>query len=131
MIDVKVKTRMDAKRVVKAVKSGSIKSLGHAGGALRMTAKRSIKRGKTESPEGTPPHTRKGQLRRAILYAVEKSKQTVVVGPDVSIVSTAGTAHEFGGRFRGERYPRRPFMGPALQKTKDRLPKMWAGSVKS
>lgn len=131
MIAMKVKTKMNGKRVVKAATSGSIKSLGHAGGALRMTAKRSIKRGKTESPEGTPPHTRKGQLRRAILYAVEKSKQTVVVGPDVSIVSTAGTAHEFGGRFRGERYPRRPFMGPALQKTKDRLPKMWAGSVKS
>ena len=131
MVNVKVKTRMDAKRVVRAARSGSIKSLGHAGGALRMTAKRSIKRSKAESPEGTPPHTRKGQLRRAILYAVEKSKQTVVVGPDVSVVSTAGTAHEFGGRFRGKRYPKRPFMGPALQKTKDRLPKMWAGSVKS
>lgn len=131
MIGVKVKTRMDGKRVVKAAQAGSIKSLGHAGGALRMTAKRSIKRAKAGSPEGTPPHTRKGQLRRAILYAVEKSKQSVVVGPDVSIVSTAGTAHEFGGRFRGERYPKRPFMGPALQKTKDRLPKMWAGSVKS
>ena len=131
MVEMKVKTRMDAKRVVKAAQTGSIKSLGHAGGAIRMTAKRSIKRSKTESPEGSPPHTRKGQLRRAILYAVEKDKQSVVVGPDVSIVSTAGTAHEFGGRFRGEQYPRRPFMGPALEKTKERLPRMWAGSVRS
>lgn len=131
MVEMKVKTRMDAKRVVKAAQTGSIKSLGHAGGAIRMTAKRSIRRSKSESQEGTPPHTRKGQLRRAILYAVEKDKQSVVVGPDVSIVSTAGTAHEFGGRFRGEQYPRRPFMGPALEKTKERLPKMWAGSVRS
>ncbi|MFH1022127.1 MAG: hypothetical protein V1809_01920 [Planctomycetota bacterium] len=122
---------MDTKRVVKAARAGSIQSLGHAGGALRMTARRSIKRSKDSSAEGTPPHTRKGQLRRAILYAVEKDKQTVVVGPDVAIVSTAGMAHEFGGRFRGERYPKRPFMGPALNKTKDRLPKMWASSVKS
>ena len=131
MIGVKVKTTFDGKAVRKAAKTGSIQSLGHAGGAIRMTAKRSIKQRKTESPEGTPPHTRKGQLRRAILYAVEKDKQTVVVGPDVSIVSTAGMAHEFGGQFRGERYPKRPFMGPALEKTKDRLPRMWAGSVKS
>ncbi len=130
MIGVRVKTRMDGKRVVRAARSGSIKSLGHAGGALRMAAKRSIKRAKAESPEGTPPHTRKGQLRRAILYAVERSRQSVVVGPDFSIVGKAGTAHEFGGRFRGGRYPKRPFMGPALQKTKDRLPKMWAGSVR-
>lgn len=131
MVNMKVRTKMDARRVVTAVRAGSIKSLGHAGGAIRMTAKRSIRRSKTASMEGTPPHTRKGQLRRAIRYAVEKDRQTVVIGPDVSIVSTAGTAHEFGGRFRNERYPKRPFMGPALEKTKDRLPKMWAGSVRS
>jgi hypothetical protein len=131
VVSIKVKTKMDAKRVMKAARSGSITSLNHAGGALRMAARAGIKRAKAESPEGTPPHTRKGQLRRAILYAVEKSAQTVFVGPDVSIVGTAGTAHEFGGKFRNERYPKRPFMGPALQKTKDRLPKMWAGSVRN
>jgi hypothetical protein len=39
-------------------------------------------------------------------------------------------AHEFGGHYRREHYDKRPFMGPALQKIKDRLPSMWAGSVK-
>ena len=130
MISVKVKTKMNSKRVVKAARSGSIKSLGHAGGALRMTAKRSIKRSKAESPEGTPPHTRKGQLKRAILYAVEKDKQSVVIGPGVALVGTSGAAHEFGGRFRGGRYPKRAFMGPALEQTRAKLPRHWAGSVR-
>lgn len=131
MIEMKAKTKMEAKRVVKAARAGSIRSLGHAGASLRMTARRSIRRAKDASPEGTPPHTRKGQLRRAILFAVEKDRQTVVIGPDVAVVGTSGTAHEFGGQFRGGRYPKRSFMGPALEKIKDRLPKLWAGSVKS
>ena len=131
MIGIKARTKMDGKRVVRAARAGSIRSLGHAGAALRMTARRSIRRNKVESPEGTPPHTRKGQLRRAILFAVEKDRQTVVIGPEVAVVGTSGTAHEFGGQYRGGRYPRRPFMGPALEKIKDRLPKLWAGSVKN
>lgn len=130
MLAIRVKTSMDATRVIKAAANASFKSLGHAGAALRLAARRSIRRSKTQSPEGTPPHTRKGQLRRAILYAVAKDKQSVVIGPDVAIVGKAGSAHEFGGRFRNESYPRRPFMGPALEKTKDRLPKLWAGSVR-
>lgn len=130
MMAVKVKTTMETKRVVRAAREGSIQSLSHAGGAIRKTARRSIKQSKTESPPGTPPHTRKGQLRRAILYAVEKDKLSVVIGPDISLVGTVGRAHEFGGRYRGDLYPRRPFMGPALIAMQDRLPKMWAGSVK-
>mgnify|MGYP005614270345 CR=1 FL=1 len=57
-------------------------------------------------------------------------KQSVVIGPDAEVVADSGAAHEFGGRFRQENYDKRPFMGPALEKTKDRLPRMWAGSVK-
>jgi len=30
----------------------------------------------------------------------------------------------------GQQYPERPLMGPALMKIKDRLPRMWAGSIK-
>ena len=131
MTGVKVRTRFDGRKVVKAARAGSVKSLGHAGGMIRLTAKRSIKRSPKESPAGTPPHTRKGQLKRALRYAVEKEKQDVVIGPEAEVVGTSGKAHEFGGRFRGGRYPKRSFMGPALEKTKERLPKLWAGSVKS
>ena len=81
-------------------------------------------------PCGQPPHTHTKRLPQAIKYAVEKKTGSVVIGPDVESFGTAGKAHEHGGQFRGERYPRRPFMGPALEKTKERLPKMWAGSVR-
>ncbi len=121
----------ETKRVLKRARESSFKSLGHAGAAIRMTARRSIKRGGGKSQEGTPPHTRKGRLKNAIMYAVERERQTVVVGPDVGMAGTAGKAHEFGGRYRKENYPKRPFMGPALEKLKNRLPKEWANSVKN
>ena len=130
MIGVKAKTRMDPKKVTKAARAGSIQSLGHAGAALRLTAKRSIRRSQKPSTPGTPPHTRAGQLKRAIVYAVEKDKQSVVIGPAYGEMGPSAMPHEHGGAFRGGKYPRRPFMGPALAKIKDRLPKEWANSVR-
>ncbi len=131
MIATKVKTKDETKKVLAKAQQGNFKSLGHAGAAIRLTAKRSIRRRKKASPEGQPPSTRKGQLRGAIRYEVEKQKDLVVIGPDHSKVGTSGSAHEHGGKYKRQRYPKRPFMGPALEKTKDRLPKVWAGSVKA
>lgn len=130
MVGAKGKTKFDTKKVLKAAKDGSIKSLGHAGAAIRLVARRSIKTSKKESAPGTPPNSRKGQIKRAIVYAVENEQQRVVIGPDVSVVGTSGAAHEFGGQYKKQRYEKRPFMGPALEKTKDRLPQEWAGFVK-
>ncbi|WP_428937767.1 hypothetical protein [Fontivita pretiosa] len=130
MVGTKTRTRFDARKVSSAARKGNITSLGHAGAAIRLTARRSIKKHARPSPKGTPPHTRAGRLRNALKYAVEKAIQSVVIGPDVEVAGTSGKAHEFGGHFRNEQYPRRPFMGPALDKTRDRLPAMWANSVK-
>lgn len=130
MITTKAKVKFDGKKVVKAARKGNITSLGHAGAAIRLTARRSIRRSSKRSPAGTAPHTRKGRLKNAIKYAVIEAAQAVVIGPDVAVAGTSGKAHEFGGHYKRETYDRRPFMGPALQKTKDRLPPMWAGSVK-
>jgi hypothetical protein len=130
MIAAKAKTSVDTKKLRDAAKKGNITSLGHAGAALRLQARHSIRKGKKPSPAGTPPHTRKGRLRNAIKYAVTESKQSVVIGPDYAVAADSGMAHEFGGQFRRERYDKRPFMGPALENVKDRLPSFWAGSVK-
>ena len=104
--------------------------LAHAAATIRLIARRSIRRSPVASAPGTPPHTRRGQLRRAILYAVEKDRQSVVIGPDYGLIGLSATPHEFGGRYRRERYPKRAFMGPALENVEDRLPKFWAGSVR-
>jgi len=129
MLGAKAKTKFEGHKVRKAAKHASVKSFGHAGALIRKVARQSIKRSPTPADAGAPPHTRKGQLKRAILYAA--GKDAVVVGPDAGIVGTSGSAHEFGGRYRRNRYEKRPFMGPALEKAKDRLPRTWANSVKS
>jgi hypothetical protein len=130
MIQTRGKTRFDASKVVKSARAGSIKSLGHAGAAIRLGARHSIRKSPKASPAGTPPHTRKGRIRNAIKYAVVAAAQSVLIGPDVEVAGTSGKAHEFGGRYKREMYDRRSFMGPALEKTKDRLPPLWAGSIK-
>ena len=130
MIGMNVRTRADFKKVVRRQRRANITSLAHAGASIRLTARRSILRRKGPSAPGTPPHTRRGQLRTAILYAVESRRQSVVIGPHYRKVGTTGMAHEFGGMYRGDRYPRRPFMGPALERTAPRLPRHWAGSIR-
>lgn len=126
----KARTRSQMHKVARKAKRANIENLGHAGGAIRLAAVRSIRKRKGPAPAGQPPHTHTRRLPRAFKYAVEKQRQTVVIGPDIQSLGTAGKAHEHGGHYRRERYPKRPFMGPALEKTKERLPKLWAGSVR-
>ena len=52
-----------------------------------------------------------------------------VIGPRASVVGDVGKGHEFGGEFRGEDYPERPFMGPALEETEDTFGNSFAGSL--
>ncbi len=130
MIGARVRTRFDTGKVVRKVKQANVESLGHAGAVIRLTARRSIRKRKGPSAPGTPPHTRQGQLRRAVVYAVEKREERVVIGPEHAVVGPAGMPHEFGGRFRGQKFKRRAFMGPALMKVKDRLPRKWAASIR-
>jgi len=130
MIGARGKVQDDFAKVVRAAKRAVIETLGHAGGYIRKVAQHSIRRSPKPSAPGTPPHTRRGQIRRAIRYAVEKDKQSVVIGPDVDVVGTSGMAHEFGGKYKRQRYPKRPYMGPALKETEPQLPDMWKDSVR-
>ena len=190
MVGVKVRTRMDSRKVVRASREGSAKSLGKAGAYLRGIARRSIKVSAEAAPPGHQPHSRKGRLKNAILFAVEKARPGVVIGPAATEVGRIGHTHEFGGtepakkrkgrkpnwklevgghgpievkggkavvvklktarqvaRAKAEaqrlppaqqpveskrprKYPRRPFMGPALTIGKPQLSKMWANSVR-
>lgn len=129
-VNLKPRQGLDQRRIQRAVQRASFRGLSHAGAAVRLTARRSIRRSKRAALPGRPPHTRRGQLKKAIVYAVEKRKQRVVVGPTHELVGPSAVAHEFGGKFRGQKYPKRPLMGPALEQNKDRLPTFWAGSVK-
>ncbi len=127
---VKARTKTDWKKVIAAAKRANITSLGHAGAATRLAARKSITKAKGASAPGKPPHTRRGRLRNAIKYALASDKQSVVIGPDYAVAADSGAAHEFGGNYRRQNYDRRPFMGPALEKVKDRLPRFWGSTVK-
>ena len=190
-----VKTKLNTQRVKRKVDEGTFRSLAHAGAAVRLIARRNIRQRKTASPPGQPPHTRRGQLRRAILYAVDRKSKSVVIGPSINLISKIGRAHEHGGveypaktrkpnwriqigghgpipnprgkiqlakytasfikiltpaqlekvqQFvtelppqikltqvppRRAVYPKRPFMRPALEKLRTRLPTFWRTSV--
>lgn len=130
MIGMRSKTRWRGDRVRRAAQRGNFKSLRHAASALRLTAKRSIRRRKKASAPGQPPHTSRGALRKAILYDVARGRDAALIGPVYSMVGAVGAAHEFGGEYRGDDYPPRPFMGPALEEIEPRLPQFWAGSVR-
>lgn len=92
----------------------NLDKLKHAAAGVRKDAIASIDRSQTASEPGSPPHSRKGQLRRAIIFSVDPSKLSALVGPRASVVGTSASAHEFGGQYKGEEYPKRPFMRPAL-----------------
>jgi phage gpG-like protein len=130
VIGFKFRWNFHPKRVRNAAERASYRNLGHAGASIRLTARRSIRRSKNPSKEGKPPHTRKGQLKRSLRYAVDRQRERVLIGPTFTVVGRSAMAHEFGGKYKKQRYPARPFMGPALEKSKNRISKLWANSIK-
>lgn len=120
----------DADGLVARVARASVDILRRMGAYVRTVARRKVKTSERPSTPGTPPHSRTGALKRGILFGVEKRRNVVVVGPSERFVGTSMAAHEFGGAYKRERYPRRPLMGPALKESTPRLARMWRDAVK-
>lgn len=192
MISSTVKVKMSVERVVAKTRKASISNLRQAGAYIRGIARKSIKVSPVKSLPGKPPRSRKGRLKDAIIFAVEKEQQRVVAGPTATAVGKIGGTHEHGGTEppktkkarksnaklelgghgpvrndtsglgfaklktkaqverakkiaptvqakeaqaaaqskKSRKYPPRPFMAPAFNIAKDRLPQLWAASVK-
>jgi alkanesulfonate monooxygenase SsuD/methylene tetrahydromethanopterin reductase-like flavin-dependent oxidoreductase (luciferase family) len=81
---------------------------------------------------GTPPLTGERKLlRKAIRYDIDrKNKDNIVIGTSSTVFDKIGRAHEHGGLFEGRKYPKRPFMNPALEKAKPRISRLWSNSVR-
>ena len=157
MFGIKCKTQVDTGKVKRAYDRGTIWSLGRAGAYIYGIARKSIKivpevRSRTKrqakalqgesvyAAPGDPPHSRRGKLKQAIFFAVE-GKTNVAIGTSASRLGQVGRIHEHGGRYRVRKaaskrgpaignFPKRPFMAPALEVARVRLPSFWAGSVK-
>jgi hypothetical protein len=143
----------DRQAVISAVDKASRRVFRRSGALVRGIARRSMKQVRPEAPPapaGSPPRSRRGLLKRFLFYVFDPASKTVVVGPallpgmrrDV----TMPQLHEHGGTTRsvvreirwgkGRRrkviwrkarvtYPRRPFMEPALEKVRPKLPEFW------
>jgi len=130
MTGAKVRVEFDDDAVKSAVQKCGVKALRSAGAYTRKAARNAVAKSKHSSTPGTSPNTRRGLLKRSILFGVEKHRMAVVIGPAESLIGISMTAHEFGGMYRRRKYPKRPLMGPALEKVAPQLPKLWANSVK-
>ncbi|MCK6485469.1 MAG: hypothetical protein HUU27_13945 [Phycisphaerae bacterium] len=144
MIDMRIKSLFfDREKVIRAVEKAKRAVLSRAGAFIRTVARTSIRKRKGSAPPGSPPHSHVGLLRNFILFGYDRASDSVVVGPvKLNKPTEAPRVLEHGGtttvtkfsrgrlRKRRVRIKARPFMGPALEKERLKLPKLWAGSVR-
>lgn len=120
----------DADGLVARAAKASVDVLRRMGAYIRRVAQSKVRQSRNPSQPGEPPHTRRGALKRGILFGVDRRTNSVVVGPSIRFVGTSMQAHEFGGGYKKERYPKRPLMGPSLRESAPHLAKMWENAVK-
>ncbi|HRQ11533.1 MAG TPA: hypothetical protein PLG36_10955 [Trueperaceae bacterium] len=143
MITMRVKDMFfDRHVVMRAMDSGKRKVLSQAGAYIRTTARTSIRKRKGTAPPGKPPHSHEGSLRKLILFGYDRTSDSVVVGPVGFVKSTTPRALEHGGETlvhqrrggrlvsRKVRIAARPFMAPALEKERPKLPLLWRNSIR-
>ena len=126
----KCRIEFDDRRILVAVRSGNNIALRRAGAYIRKAARNRVSTSEKASAPGSPPNTRQGLLKQSLLFGMDSRRESVVIGPAESIIGTAMVAHEYGGTYRKRRYPKRPLMGPTLEKTATKLPALWEKSVK-
>lgn len=117
-------------RIQKAADDATFRSLRSAAFAISRTAKQSIKTSREASLPGEPPTTRGrgGKNIRGSIFT-DADRETAVIGPRFSFVGDVGEAHEFGKSRKGDDFPERPFMQPALEENLSRFARDWQGSI--
>ena len=131
-----------SKAVLSVTDRATRRVLSKFGAYVRRTAKSSIRQRKAISSPGSPPSSHTGLLKRFILFGYDPSKRSVVIGPLRLTRGGRGDApralEEGGttqvvrrGRKKRVKIKARPFMGPAMEKEKPKLPQMWRNSVSS
>ena len=141
MITWKIKDMFfDRHVVMAAVDNAKRKVLSKAGAFIRQAAKTSIRKRKGTSKPGQPPFSHEGSLRKFIYFGYDRAADSVVVGPVGFKSSTAPAVLEHGGTIavvrRGKRarvgvkIAARPYMWPAFEQERPKLPLLWQNSVR-
>jgi phage gpG-like protein len=130
----------DSPKVINAVDKATRNVFSKFGAFVRTTAKSSIRKRKGTSAPGQPPSSHTGLLKKHIYFGYDQTQKSVVIGPaKLNGGTSAPEILEYGGktvidygRTKGKRVSiaARPFMNPAFDKEKPKLPQMWRDSVK-
>ena len=131
----------DRAKVRNAVGKGVRQVLSRFGAFVRTAARSSIRKRKAISQPGSPPSSHVGTLKRLIYFGYDPTRRSVVIGPTpFHGEAEAPPLLEYGGRarrrgYKGKNviatYRPRPFMGPAFEREKPKLPALWANSIKA
>ena len=88
----------DRPKIMREVDKAKRRNLMKAGGFIRKTSQRSMRRRLGPSRPGTPPNAHVGTLRRLLFFSFDRSTKSVVVGPyALPGRGFAPRALEFGG----------------------------------
>ena len=130
----------DRSAVTRRVDRAARRVFSRFGAYVRTTAKHSIRKRKRISRPGEPPSSHTGLLRRFIFFGYDRDRRSIVIGPMplTGRIGDAPHALEYGGpsavkgrrRKRRVRIAARPYMRPAFEHEKPKLPALWAGSVR-
>lgn len=132
---------LTARPVVTATERAKRRVLPRAGAFLRRRMRSSIRKRKGVAPPGSPPSSHRGDLRRLIVFGVDRDEGAVYVGPllfrrrgsttGAALLEFGGTAPAPGFGARLQRYAGHPFAGPALvaEVDADTFPELLKGSV--
>jgi hypothetical protein len=130
----------DSKAVTSRVDAATRRVFSRFGAFVRTGARHSIRKRKAVSEPGSPPSSHAGHLRRLIYFGYDVASRSVVIGPTpFRGAAEAPPLLEYGGTARRQNrrgkvvaasYKARPFMGPAFEREKPKLPAMWRNSVK-
>lgn len=135
----------DTKKIERAVKRGIRNSLSYFASYTRKAAQWSIKKRNKPSEPGQPPSSHTGVLKDFIFYWLDKTQGVALIGPVVTSKSPYGEITvpqilEEGGTVvravKGKNelevitIAARPYMGPAFEKAKAKLPNIWKDSIR-
>lgn len=84
LLDIKVKKLfLDSRKIIDPVAKAEIRMLNFAGGLIRTIARRLLKRRKSTSAPGNPPHvhSRNRISLKTILFVVDRARGSVTTGP--------------------------------------------------
>ena len=137
-------TFFDRQAVLDATSRVERKVLSRFGAFVRTTARSSIRKRKKPAPPGMPPSSHTGLLKRNIFFAYEPERKNVVIGPirlnakhtDAPATLEHGGTTTIVRRRKGRKFVQkvqidaRPYMGPAAEKERQKLPALWANSIR-